>query len=214
MNPTRNLPPHYPAGVVMALAVLAAVAAFASKACRKLAQIATLARPFDAPGIARHMLLGAIFGAALGLAQVGAGCTASGQLTPAAESGILAGELAICEGATAALLPSATFACPGSEAMLKLALDKVTATTPAPDAGSATGQAAAAVVAAAPTHPTLRTRRGYAVWHGTTCLGYVPLAATARAIHTPAVQAYLTSVAPLPPRVLPLVDAGAGEGGR
>ncbi len=146
------------------------------------------------------------------LATAVAGCTSSGQLLPAAESAIDGAELALCDAALPAVAASTAqpeiaaltpVACPGSEAMLKLALDHVTAAAPAAVAGADAGAPTVATVAArvaakiASTHPLVKTSRGYAVWLGTRCLGYVPSAQTASAVHTPAAQAYLASVAPV-----------------
>lgn len=154
----------------------------------------------------------------LAAAPVVAGCAADGKLTQPAETGILAGEVALCDAVLGAEFPAGVAACPGQGALLKLALDKVSDPAdagPSPaavTAGNVTSGVVAAVLASngVPARP-IKTTRGYAVFLGTRCLGYVPLAATAAAIHAPAVQAYLTSAAPIVAYLAPAASSSASS---
>lgn len=139
--------------------------------------------------------LGALFGCAVANLSACVSTPAGQRLTPGAEQGIVAGELVLCDAVLGALDPAALPACPGQSALLKAALDKVTAL---PDAG-ATFQSAAPLAFPIVFVPG----RGYAVFHHSTHLGYVPTRAQAVAIASPQIQLFLDG----------LVDADA-EGGR
>jgi hypothetical protein len=158
----------------------------------------------DRPSVVTACALGLVI--AFGLLMHGCTHRADGSLalTPGAEQGLLDGELVLCEAALGALDPAAApVACPGSEALLKVALDRVTALAAAAP-GARTGSAAQALSSPA-THPLVRTRHGYALFAGRHQIGATPDPVVARLCHSPQVQAALR---PLPPSWLP-VDGGA-----
>jgi len=149
----------------------------------------------------RSFIAGVLVGGVMMAAATVVGGCLNGQLLPQAEQGILAGEDALCDAASTAALPALASvdisACAGSEQLLKMGLDKVTAQSPAL-------VAAHAARPAVPAARRARSRRKPVIAHDAAGKPFVcgsapaPLADALTAVLTASKGAPAATVAPAP----------------